>query len=403
TTDATTDADATTGDASEFGVCPEGKALFAVTPIDLERVHVIIPMGSTFGGTSHTLPTQHIYLNAPFHREGDLTVPEHLDVPVYAPADMTVTVIEGSTRPEYNLDGEIIGDQPDFSLHAQVCDDVKLYFHHLNTISETLRAATGDLVGGAGSCREEPPYPAECAARIDVRVAAGEQIGTAWRLNTQALDWGLFDARVVADVANPDRYAFHPSDDPDDYPPEIREAMFGYKPSVGCPLDYLADPALEEAAKERLGGLEFYSPSFADPPCGTVNFDLVGTARGLWFRDDGTPLALINHHVNPGNPIFSIGAALADIPNDNYTFNFFDEGRINRRFEDVGDDEGIYCWEGLLRYHEPPSTIAHDGRILLSIAAGDSGPELTFEFQESGLCGDPASWEFGANAHTLRR
>ena len=49
-------------------------------------------------------------------------------------------------------------------------------------------------------------------------------------------------ARVVADVANPDRYAFHPSDDPDDYPPEIREAMFGYKPSVGCPLDYLADP-----------------------------------------------------------------------------------------------------------------------------------------------------------------
>ena len=400
--------DADTGEVSLYGVCPDSQALLSHLPIELAQIDLIIPMGSTTGGGSHTLPTNHIYVNAPFHREDTLVVPDILDVPVVAPADVTVTAIRGSIRTAYNSNHEPVGEYEDFTVYLQVCDDVRIYFHHLNTISEPLREAAGDLLAGEGYCRPASDFsPVECTAYIDVPVAAGASLGTAWRPGTQALDWGLVDARVMQPFANLDRYAFTPSDQEGAPPEELQERTYVHKPSVQCPLDYLADPALQQAAKDLLAGYENYAPSTFDPPCGAVNFDLPGTARGAWFGDGGfydTALALVNHHVDPTIPIFSPGAELADVPEDNYTFEIRDDGFVNRRFEDVRDDAGTHCWEGLLRFHEPPSTLAHGGRILLRVDTDVDGPAMTFEYQpDVDLCGDPATWVFSPAAFTLRR
>ncbi len=398
-------------EASEFPSCPAGDGLFTRSPVDSSLLEVILPMGSTTGGTYHTLPTKHVYLNVPFERVGQVRRPAVTDQPVVAPGDMIITVVRWETRDELDEEGEFVAARDDYSLFARSCDDVRMYFYHLNSVSDAILSAEGSLDSEeGGECRyDEDGAVRECAARISVQVAAGEVIGTVFRTGYVGLDWGVIDERREVGFLSPARYIPPTKTSPDSYSEPIRAEMRSSMNNARCPLDLYEDEAIERELKELLGGVKGYTKSLFDPPCGAVNFDLAGTARGHWFvgadttaSDQELVLALVNYYVDPSVPLFSPGRALADLPEDNYTFEVAASGRINRRFEDVTPG-ATYCWHGLLRYHEP-STVAHHGRVLIRLEEEGDAPALTFEYQEGeDECGSEDSWSFGAGAWQLMR
>ncbi len=395
----------------EFPGCPDGDNLFTHAPVDPSLLEVILPMGSTTGGTYHTLPTPHVYLNVPFERVGALRRPEVTDQPVVAPGDMIITVVRWETREEVDEEGELVAIRDDYSLFARACGDVRTYFYHLNSVSDAILSASGSLkTQEGGECKYDGDGAVrECAARISVPVAGGELIGTVFRPGYVGLDWGVLDERSEAGFLNPARYVPPTNTSPDAYSEPIRAEMRASLSNARCPLDFYADAAIERELTGLLGGVQAYTKSLADPPCGTLNFDLAGTARGHWFagaetmaNDQGRALALVNYYVDPSVPLFSPGWELASVPEDNYTFAVEDAGRVNRRFEDVTPG-ATHCWHGLLRYHEP-STLAHHGRVLMRLSGEGDAPTLTFEYQEGeDDCGPEDSWEFGPEAWTLSR
>jgi hypothetical protein len=363
------------GDGSSLGTCPAG-ALFSVSPMrlgDFNSVYGIAPLGN-LNPSGHTFPTVHIYL---FIRDANgPPTPPVQNVPVYAPAAITITQISSSQ--------DFTAGFSDYGLHFQPCDQLQGYFYHLPSISSALQTAfdavTGncqDYVTGGHSFRY-------CNKDVSVRVEAGAQIGTAGGPGTGsvALDFGARDGRIAKlTYANSARIREDPDHGFDDF-------------HVVCPIDYYEEGtrALLEAKLNRVAR--------AIPLCGTVAQDIAGTAQGKWYlagtasptTGEDDQIALVHDNVDPAKPVFSVGNAR--LGTGRYFFTVRSSGLVNRDFGDVAADGNIRCFDSLSGASGAGSAV-----FLVQLT---SPTALMIEKQTAARCGT-GPWVFTASAMSFER
>ncbi|MBI2641228.1 hypothetical protein HYW87_01365, partial [Candidatus Roizmanbacteria bacterium] len=169
-------------------------------------------------------------------------------------------------------------------------------------------------------------------------VKAGEQIGTAGGGEGQMVfDFGTFDKRVPpATLANPKRWLGQEQ-----------------KQYTVCPLDYYT-PGLGKELKSRLGTPDGERRRTVEPVCGQANWDLPGTAQGVWIlkgeeyvAHENPHLALAYDNTDPSIAVISMGNSSENKGFAWGTYNFKpkDSGLVNRHFKDIKADGTVYCFE----------------------------------------------------------
>ncbi|MEK7534242.1 MAG: hypothetical protein AAB600_02785 [Patescibacteria group bacterium] len=322
-------------DVANLPSCGSKRELFSVAPLNPTDFNGIVPLG-TLAPTSHVLPTHHLYFH-PRRIDPNNFNSLPVEIPAFAPADITITEIrftEAKERPDFN-DGVI---------HFSPCREVKGLFDHFKTFSSKLQKAFDE--GQILRCDEyQRSYKKFgtltfklCNKRVNIQVKAGEQIGTAGGGEGQMVfDFGLFDKRATpATLANPKRWLGQEQ-----------------KQYTVCPLDYYTAP-LKEQLKSRLGTPDGGRKRTAEPVCGQANWDLPGTAQGVWIAKgeeyvahENPHLALAYDNTDPTIGVISMGNSAESKGFSWGTYNFQpqDSERINRHFKDIKADGNVYCFE----------------------------------------------------------
>lgn len=334
-------------DISSLPSCGDKKELFSVSPLNLTDFNGIVPLG-TLAPTSHVLPTHHLY----FHpRRVDPRNFNSLpvEIPVVAPADITITEIrftETKERSDFN-DGVI---------HFSPCREIKALFDHFKTFSPKLQKAydEGEIIRCDEYQRSYKKFGTLtfklCNKKVNIQVKAGDYMGTAGGGEGQMVfDFGTFDKRVPpATLVNPARW-------------------FGQeqKQYTVCPLDYYT-PKLREELKSRLGTPDGQRRRMIEPICGQANWDLPGTAQGVWIlkgeeyvAHENPHLALAYDNTDPRIGVISMGNSSEDKGFAWGTYNFSPKssGLVNRDFKDIKADGNTYCFETEDTYRNNAMTV----------------------------------------------
>lgn len=349
--------------------CGSESEFFSVSPVAMADFMGLVPLGN-LAPPSHVFPTDHVYfhINRIDRSQWYLGT---VEVPVVSPGDVWVTEIR-STR--YVSDG-----RTDYSIYFAPCEEVRAFFIHVASLTGKLQE------------RFSPPYDRcedqstgefqyeYCTKILDVKLSAGELIGTAGGDEWQnALDLGVYDLR-----ANPTTYA-QPS------------RWTGRTRFIVCPLDYFTAD-VRDALRAKLGSHDGTVARTAPPACGEVEQDEPGTAQGVWFAKGSTQtypedphLSLVHDNVDPSIAVFSVGTLMAasGLPADLYYFDPVDSGRVNRDFKDVEANGTFYCYETRDRFGEAPAPFV----ILLQMT---SPTALRLERLDSTSCGE-GPWQFSS-------
>jgi len=326
----------------------------------------------------------------------DTDATEDIPTTVYAPADMTLTNIFFKYR-------ETSGsktDYTDYDLHFSVCDDVKLYFIHVRSLThpEIVSAIAAANCPSSGAARNYQEYH----LRVNIPISANEVIGTTGDLNASiyGMDVGLRDYRLQTGrtaFVNPDRWC-------DENNPHITGRCY-----TACFFDYMdadaAYPYLDMFFKTD-NNQGFHRTE--DPVCGTVYLDVENTAQGYWFPSTENTTTEVNslflgpNDYLPSKHSFSTGNAITGLASRVYTFTPQSSGIINRKFNEITDSE-IYCFDTL--YDSLYSLVSDlptwmESIILLQLSS--DGRTITIEKQSATSCGSgPCS--FTDNAVTFYR
>lgn len=265
---------------------PCDEPIFDYSPIALDKIKHVVPLGNLNPEGGHTLPTRHMYFYP--------TEPTEL----VAPARIRLT----------NLHYFIGND--DYEIGFEVCEDVRGYFIHLDTLSPVLAEKVG-----LDDCEGDM-----CFMDLDFWVEAGEVLGTVGGKTN--FDFGLIDSRITHDFVNPLRYGSH-----------ILSAV--------CCLDYYNN-SMKELLYSRLDG----------DSCGTVMHDVEGTLQGNWFEESANQgyqretyskeLAFVPDNVNTSMGIVSVGGTITEP--SRWGFTPTHEGTVNREPSEIVPGDA-YCYE----------------------------------------------------------
>ncbi|MDB5170217.1 MAG: hypothetical protein JWN82_613 [Candidatus Saccharibacteria bacterium] len=320
--------------------CGTTKELLKQSPINLDQLSTIIPLGN-FAPPGHVIPTEHMYynyLNAPLP-DG---TPTPVKTTLYVPADMTVNRItlfdnQSATKPfdSYRLD-------------FTVCKQVKGYFIHVLQLNDKLTAAMSKpydqtQTSDAGGGKLEHTY----GKVVNVKLTAGEVLGSGGGGAglPGGLDIGLYDSRSATPTfANPSRW--------------------GQDNKIVCSLDYFS-PAVSKALYSHIGDYTFKSIEPGDPKCGQVYQDKLGTAQGVWFGPDSPKgqigeishqLTLGHSNFNHAKGTFALGDAVRQIgidPSSVYAFDPTTSGQKNLDFGLVKPGATVYCYQTVNNNGQP--------------------------------------------------
>jgi hypothetical protein len=302
--------------------CSETNEFFTHRPVDFEDLDSITPLGN-LNPSGHTFPTDHMYLN--MNRGGR-------DMPVYAPGDVLVTGFHVHQK---------FGDDPvtDYSVNFTPCEGFEAYYIHILKLSEKLQAEF-DKNFNEDDCQDQNPGGVKykfCFMDADVKLSAGELVGTVGRDKQSNFDLGAYDRRQ--DTSEVRQYTKWK---------DFREDIY----TTVCPLDYFT-PDL----KKKLYSLVGYGEDrrTVEPICGTVKQDVWGTAQGVWFLasakvqprgSEDIHAALVHDNFDPTKGVFSIGTSMEEkgLPSSTYDFEPKHKGLVNRDFDEVKSDGNTYCY-----------------------------------------------------------
>lgn len=333
-------------DAASLPSCADKKEFFTVSPLKMTDFKGIVPLG-TLAPTAHVLPTHHLF----FHpRRVDPNNFNSLpaEVPALSPGDITITEIKytsSAQNPDLN-DGVIV-----FS----PCKEVKAYLDHFKTFSPVLQKAfdEGELIRCDEYQRSYKKFGTVtwklCIKKVNLQIKAGEQLGTAGGGEGQMVfDFGVHDKRVApSNFANLKSWKGQEQ-----------------KQYTVCPLDYYTSE-LKNQLMSRLGNPEGSQKRVVEPVCGTANWDLPGTAQGVWLAKgeeqvahENPHLALAYDNTDPTVGVISMGLSGESKGFSWGAYNFLphDSGLVNRQFKDVKADGNIYCFETEDTYHNNAKT-----------------------------------------------
>jgi len=305
--------------------CPSGP-LFSVSPVSLDKVVTLTPLGA-FSPPDHVFPPPHQYFYVMGPGSG-----ANVNVPVYAPGNMTLTDI--GLR-HYNQLGKK-SNYIDYTLVFAVCDNFKLYFHHVTTLNyKPIQDAAQKILQ---TCTFSKQMNEDfCSGSASIPVSAGEQIGTVGDIDAGVfgLDMGARDYRTKGkNFANPGRFC--PAGQPNVYD----------RCYTVCAFDYFTADIRQKAV--------FSSPMSHETnlSCGSIYADVAGTSQGYWMKEgsnnkfgESDALFIGSTNLNPGMKIFSIGTAMSAVNPGTYNFNPAHAGLVNRDPSEVVADGQIYCYE----------------------------------------------------------
>jgi len=363
---------------ASVAACPADAAapLFGTAPVDPADFIALRPLGFQ-SLPIHVFPAKHgAFSMTPL---GATPSPK----PVRAPARATVREMIEVRNPATG--------GGNFQVFMFPCRDVRLYFGHLATVSQKLRAA---FDAGTPRCDSLPPGDLVTCRRdgLDVVLEEGEVF--AHGPDSAGVDFGLMDVRRPAGgFVVPEHYD-------------------AYYPFWQAPLAYFgADVQAVLAA--RTGSVFGARRRSAEPVGGSHAQDVAGTAQGNWFVpgrywvDSGgggaALLALVGDYADPAQPLIAHGGALPGWPAGLYAYAPRDDGgTVNRRFADITADGRVHCLQGFLSGSSP-------GEIGLSPAAGAlmlqllNPLALRAQWAAGRDCGALDGWAFGAGAAVFVR
>jgi hypothetical protein len=302
---------------SDLASCGTSKALFTTPPIEIANVQAVVPLGS-LNPPGHTFPTDHQYIYLPSNASSQ-------PVSLYAPGNVTIV---GARKVHYSTNAD------DYALDFMPCREVYADFGHVRSITPSLLARLGAF---DQQCSTYSPDPATtvtaCYTKpLDVRVNAGEVIGTA-----AGLDLSLFDSRVAPLVyANASRWV---------------TSGGGFDHFHVVPFsDYFAEPA-SAMVRAKLGTFDGRKRRTIEPLGGTIATDIAGTAQGTWFNPaqptyPETPhLTIVPDNVDPTEIDVSIGLSQPGMSSGAYTVLPPSGGGAITPPSQISPGGPIACWE----------------------------------------------------------
>ena len=292
---------------SERRQLPEcGSVLMTQSPVPIEKIQAIEPIGST-SPPEHALASSSTDTYIAVSQQGGSTEQK---VPLYAPGDMWITVIQPRTG--------VTQDPEDHVIHYAFCRDVFGIVDHVKGFSPEMKKIIGEYKCQYGGV----PGDQACPILLLEPVKAGTLLGYVggWQGN---FNFGTWDLRVTNRFPGTGRYG----------PRSLHSS---------CPFDYYAEP-LKSTLSEKLEGKR----------CGTVETYVPGTLQGEWFYGDATNTRggdwFRQVYFGPSNVfaqkhVVSVGGVISEPLK--WVFRPKNEGRINRTPSDVKAGGGIYCYEG---------------------------------------------------------
>lgn len=312
--------------------CPDGNELLTYSPVKVDELRNIIPLGN-LAPPGHVLPTTHMYYN--FLRTGSGNKSHSLRTAIYAPADMVITRMMKMDNADRNP------PYISYGLDFKICKQVSGYFILVQELNEKLSNAmqepydtieTSDVGGNK--------LATNWYKTVSVKLKAGELIGWAGgkKGDPDGVDLAIIDYRVdKIEVANKSRWKKH-------------------ERNYVCSLDYYPSK-LSKQLYDMLG--DYYDNKVADSQnkCGSVYQDVINTAKGVWVTEDykGNGLynihkvaALVDSNFDPSIGVFSFGSEAKSAGLNYSTISKFTKkntGKVNLAFELVKPDNQVYCYE----------------------------------------------------------
>lgn len=317
------------------------------SPVDIDRIVSIEPIGSV-SPPEHTLPSSSTDTYVAVDTRGTTKT-----VPLYAPGDMWITVIQ----PRYG----VTSDPEDHVIHYALCRDVFGIVDHVKGFSQELERIVKNYECAYGGT----PGDSKCPILLLEPVKAGTLLGTVGRMQGN-FNFGTWDLRHKNNFINPNRYGI--------------KSLHST-----CPFDYYAPPL-----KEKLTSLL----DRKDKKCGTVEHDILGTAQGEWFYGDGGNRMHGDwiHHLYlgydnrfPEAAVISVGGVISAPLK--WLFIPQKDGTKNVGFQYI-KDERVFCYENsgaspYWNYEKGPK-----GKILIQLTGINS---LKIEYM-AGTCSTSESF-----------
>lgn len=266
--------------------CGDKKDFFSVLPIKSTDFGALIPLGN-LNPTGHVFPTDHIYLFTKNPTQDGQTSPANAK-PVYSPGSVFITTISSSEN--------MSTGKADYAVELQPCEELKVKFGHMGSVTENLKKTAKET--GENKCDEYETGGSKfrnCSYfGLKISVTPGEELGTAFDGQSGGFDiWTTDYRQEKLKFANPAKWR--------------TDSFYN-----ACPANYYIE-ALKNELMLRFGDFNENKRTI-EPICGTIEVDVLGTAKGHWFapgQDQNTQedknLALVNSNTNPLKQAFSMG------------------------------------------------------------------------------------------------
>ncbi|MDE1869325.1 MAG: hypothetical protein KGH60_05180 [Candidatus Micrarchaeota archaeon] len=355
---------------ANLGACGQSNAYFSATPLSSGNYINVVPMGWVSPG-GHVLPSDHIYfqITAP-----GAAVP---NVTVTSPGNMTV----------YQIDAKSYSTgQNDYSMYFAQCDNVTFFMHHIESLAPVIASnLTPSESHGCTNSTANGVSLKVCTYSVSIKLHTGERIGTIGGFSgaAEALDFGASDYREAPlAYVNQSRYS---SD------------ML----HIACPIGYFTQSAQSIMySKLGLGG----TTRTTQPLCGSIMYDVVGTAQGNWFppnesgvyMNEGVVMSLAHDNLVTGEEMFSTGdqVNITGMSGVTWYFTPMGSGMVNTDFANVSANGQIHCYDSLSSSYN--NTYPVQGTVLLQLMDANA---LRIQYQSSATCGSgPWSMSSGSTA-----
>ncbi len=309
--------------------CTAENTTFTVSPIDIENIVSIIPLGN-LNPSGHTFPTDHMYYNIKT-TDGNAQSPT-VDVELYAPIDATIETINVMTYKNAEP------PSTDYSINFRTCENFTFYFIHTTSLSDKLLNEINLQDDDCDEYTTGGRIYQNCWQEVNIDVKAGEVIGTVGSGIRTNFDFGVTDNRIPPHTyANSERWE-----------DSNREDMF----YTVCSTNYYTDE-LKAVLEIKIGDWNGNKRTI-DPICGTIAQDIPETAQGIWVlkgtkevSNEDPHIALVHDNIDPTIGVFSIGNSLENIgiTSGTYRFNPKETGSINLDFDLIQPADDIYCYQ----------------------------------------------------------
>ena len=329
------------GGPSGLAEC-QGTNLFSVSPAAIGTYDYLEPLGHTSannGSAGHIIPVDHMYFYFKHTVPGNMNSPT-IPVTIQAPSNGEIYRVVSTN---YQTNGQTTDH--DYDIYFAPCNGVYVHLAHINslnpTIQNVLNKATTNIFGSITkhcdtSTPNGPNGPAhqECKYNVNIKLSAGDKIGTAGGPGTQtmAFDFGVYNTTTK--------------------PLPFIDTKYMYSDNLHavCGISYYPAGPIKTALYNSLKTTKVDPNGQKD--CGTNMWDKIGTIQGNWHLpsapkgqglDNQYGLSISHYDMDPSQANITWGGTIG--PANTIDSPIQASGLINRDPASITANGKVYCYE----------------------------------------------------------